>query len=382
MKSSENPQQSAKNVCALILCAGSGTRAKLGYNKLLYYIGKKTLLETTLDGFMQSYVDSIVLVIHPDDEAAAKEITAEYPIVQIVYGGATRTESVRCGLQAVQNCDIVVIHDGARPYVTPALINKTILSATQYGSGIAAVPAVDTVKTAENGQITGSLPREKLWCMQTPQTFDYAKIIAAYDAVKGNYTDDAEVYALAGNTPRIVEGEYDNIKVTTASDLFRGAPKRTKIGTGFDVHPFAKGRKLILGGVEIAHPKGLTGHSDADALVHAVMDALLSAAGLPDIGVLFPDTDKATEGIDSLQLLDTVYEEIRKIGYSVGNLSAVIMAQAPKMAPHIAAMRQTIAKHLHILPEQIDISATTTERLGIIGEEKGIAASATCLLFY
>ncbi|MDE6398495.1 MAG: 2-C-methyl-D-erythritol 4-phosphate cytidylyltransferase, partial [Clostridiales bacterium] len=276
MKSSDG----TPDICALILCAGTGTRTGLPYNKILYTLGKKPILQTTLDAFAQSCVTRIVLAVQPCDEQAVRELAAPYKNVTIATGGNTRTQSVRNGLRAAKGCDIVAIHDGARPFVTPALINATVQSAQAYGSGIAAVPAVDTIKEAHDGAITKSLPREDLWCMQTPQTFSYLLICQAYEQIAGDYTDDAEVFLRAGHIPRIVRGEYDNTKVTTPSDLLRGSPAHTKIGTGFDVHPLSAERKLILGGVEIAHDKGLLGHSDGDVLTHAIMDALLSAAGL------------------------------------------------------------------------------------------------------
>lgn len=370
----------APDVCALILCAGKGARTGLPYNKILYTLGKKTLLETVLDAFSQSCVTRCIVVANPDDRAEVEEIAAAYKNTSVTKGGDTRTQSVRNGLRAAQGCDVVAIHDGARPFVSPALIDATVQSALAYGSGVAAVPATDTIKTAENGVITRSLPREKLWCMQTPQTFVYTQLCEAYEKATGTYTDDAEAYALAGFTPRIVTGAYDNIKITTPTDLMRGAPARVKIGVGFDVHPLTTGRALVLGGVTIPHDKGLDGHSDGDVLTHAIMDALLSAAGLPDIGVLFPDTDPKTEGICSLLLLDEVCKRVRACGYEIGNVSAVVAAQKPKLMPHIAAIRKTLADRMGIRTEQVDVSATTTERLGIVGEEKGMAAHASCIL--
>lgn len=372
--------KSSDSIAALILCAGSGTRTGLGYNKILYYAGRKTVLETTLDAFEKSKVTSVILVINPNDENKIREIAANYKNVQFVYGGETRSESVRCGLKAAENCGIIVIHDGARPFVSPALIDKTIDSAAKYGSGIAAVPAIDTIKEVESGNIVKSLPREKLYLMQTPQTFSYKLICDAYQKISGSFTDDAAIFETAGNTPKIVLGEYENKKITTQNDLFDIPAENIKIGLGFDVHELTPKRKLILGGVEIAHDKGLEGHSDADVLVHAIMDALLSAASLPDIGVLFPDNDPATEGISSLLLLDRVKEKLDNGHYGIGNISAVIMAQKPKLASVIPAMRETLAKHLGTDIKRINISATTTENLGIVGEEKGIAASATCIL--
>ncbi len=369
-------------IAAIILCAGTGSRANLGYNKILHYIGKKTILETTLDTFLECAVHKTILVVNQNDLASVTEIASKYRNVEIVSGGKSRTESARNGINAARGCDIVAIHDGARPFVTADLINRTIESAAKYGSGIAAVHATDTVRELGKDGDLRTLPREKLWNMQTPQTFIYEEIADAYARVKGDLTDDAEAYLLAGYKLRLVQGEYENIKVTNTADLYRGAPARTKIGAGFDVHRLITGRDLIIGGVKIEHDKGLYGHSDADVLTHAVMDALLSAAGMPDIGVLFPDTDAETEGISSLILLDRVVDKITEHGYRIADVSAVIMAQSPKMAPHIPTMRKTLSAKMAIDTTRLNISATTTEGLGIIGEEKGIAASATCLLRY
>ena len=339
---------SAVRVSALILCAGSGSRTGLSYNKVLYNIGKKTVLEYTLDAFIGSYADNIFLVINPSDEQAVTELIGSYGGIKLVYGGDTRTQSVRNGLDAIKESDVVVIHDGARPYISSDLINATIKSAIKYGSGVAAVKSVDTIKEVTGGVITRSLDRNALYAMQTPQTFSYPLVKAAYESVSGDYTDDAEVFALAGNEVRIVDGEYSNRKITTPADLLGVDPTRSRIGLGFDVHPLKKGRDLIVGGVKLNYAKGLDGHSDADVLTHAVMDALLSAAGLPDIGVLFPDTDPKHKGADSMLLLREVAEKVRKIGFIVGNVSAVIMAEKPKMAPHIQSMRGNLASAIGV----------------------------------
>ena len=373
----------SSDICALVLCAGTGSRTGLAYNKLLHCLGQKTVLEHTLDAFRASRVTQTVLAVHPKDEEAIRELAAPYPAVHIVHGGETRTESVRKGLLFIRahgGCGVVVIHDGARPFRAPATIDASIASAERYGSGVVAVPAVDTIKEVKSGEIVRSLPREALYHIQTPQSFAFESIAAAYDAAEGSFTDDSEVFARAGHTPKIVLGDYANIKITSPSDLYRGVPAHTRIGTGFDVHPLVAGRDLILGGVKIPHEKGLLGHSDADVLVHAIMDALLSAAGEPDIGVLFPDTDAAYKGIASTALLKEVCARVRS-KYTIGNISAVVMAQRPKLAPHIPAMRNALGEAAGVSFECINISATTTEHLGIVGREEGMAASATCLLF-
>ncbi len=368
------------DICAVILCAGSGTRTGLNYNKILHFSGKKTIVETALDAFMLSRVNRIVLVCADCDREAISLIAAQYKNVTLAIGGQTRTESARNGLKAAGQCDIVCIHDGARPYILPQTIDKSIDSALKYGSGVVAVPCTDTVKEVKDGLAVKTLDRNVLYNIQTPQTFRFNEISAAYQKADGVFSDDSAVYENAGFKAHIVSGEYSNIKVTTPEDLFRLPGSSLRIGAGFDVHQLVERRALILGGVRIKHYKGLLGHSDADVLTHAVMDALLSAANLPDIGVLFPDTDDKYSGADSIGLLKEVGLKIKDKGYTIGNISAVIMAQKPKLAPHIPAMQKNIADALGISPALVTVSATTTEKLGIAGEEKGMASSASCLI--
>lgn len=370
------------SISALVLCAGQGARTGLNYNKMLHYVGSKTILEMTIERVQASLVKTVMLVISPQDEPAIKEIVKQYKNISVCYGGNTRTESVKKGLNELGYCDIVVIHDGARPYINAEIINASIDSAIDYGSGIVAVPTVDTIKEIRNNDVIRTLSRAGLYNIQTPQTFRYEDICAAYNACAGIFTDDSEVYERAGFTPKIVIGDYKNIKVTTMEDLYRPVSVRSKIGVGFDVHPLVSGRPLILGGVRVPYGKGLSGHSDADVLTHAIMDALLSAAGLPDIGVLFPDKDPKYKNASSIGLLSAVNNNIILRGFRVNNVSAVIMAQKPRLAETIPEMRACLAATLKINIEQINVSATTTEHLGIIGNEKGIAASATCLLNY
>ena len=383
MKSSTDSVTSmpaSPRTAAVIVCAGKGERTGLSYNKVFYNLGHKTVIETVLDAFTASSVGKVTLVAASDDLARIKELVKPYSNVSVCTGGATRAESVKNGLRAVKDCDIVVIHDGARPFIRPNLIDASIESAEKYGSGILAVPATDTIKEVSDGVVVRSLARQGLYNIQTPQTFKYDDIKKAYDSVSGTFTDDAEVFERAGFTPHIVLGSYDNTKITTEYDLVKSTPHGVKIGIGFDLHRLVKSRPLIIGGVEIAYEKGLEGHSDADVLTHAITDALLSAAGLPDIGVLFPDNDPSLLNISSLILLDRVADELRMHNFSINNISAVIIAQKPKMAGHIEAMRNTLAKHLGIGKDSINISATTTETLGVTGKGKAIAASASCLL--
>jgi len=368
------------NTAAVILCAGKGERTGLEYNKVFYHLGQRTVLETVLDAFCSSSVERIAVVTSEADKSDAEALAAPYPNVFVCTGGATRFDSVRCGLKAVSGCDIVVIHDGARPYIRTDIIEASIDSAVKYGSGIAAVPSVDTVKEVENEHIVRSLPRAKLYNMQTPQTFRYSEIVKAYDEAQGVFTDDSEVYERAGFSPRIVPGDYGNIKITTPGDLLKVMPDSARIGAGFDVHRLVENRPLILGGIRIDYEKGLLGHSDADVLVHAIMDAILSAAGLPDIGVLFPDDDPEYLGISSMKLLDNVIKRAHGRGYDVGNISAVIIAQKPKLSPIISEIAENIAAAIGIDRSRVNVSATTTEMLGIVGSGEAIAASASCIL--
>ncbi len=371
---------SGHTVGAVIVCAGRGKRTGLTYNKILYNLGHKTVIETTLDKFMQAHIDKTVLVIAPDDEPSINNIIKDYQNVSACYGGKTRAESVFNGLKALVGCDIAVIHDGARPFVDANTIDESIASAIRFGSGIVAVPAVDTIKEVSGDRIVRSIPRSGLYNMQTPQTFRYDEILSAYNSVSGQFTDDAEIYEKAGFSPRIVSGSYDNIKITTQNDLLRTLPSSMRIGIGFDVHRLVDDRPLILGGVRIDYPKGLYGHSDADVLTHAIMDAILSAADLPDIGVLFPDTADEFENISSMVLLDRALELAKSKGLEINNISCVIIAQKPRLAGIIPSIRKSLAERLGIETNRINISATTTENLGVVADGNAIASSASCLL--
>jgi len=378
MKSSLNKKVT---VVGLILCAGQGARTGLSYNKILHPIGKTTVLETTLDAFIQSNCTSLLIVCSKNDLADIKALTKEYKNLSYCIGGDTRVESVKNGLAAIKKCDIVVIHDGARPFVSPAVINNSIDSALKYGSGIVAFPTTDSIRKVQDGEIIESIPRDNLYNVQTPQSFRYDEIKAVYDNITAkNLTDDSEVYLALGKNPKIVLGEDTNRKITTISDF--ALPKHTplKIGIGYDVHKLVENRPLILGGVTIPHDKGLLGHSDADVLTHAIMDALLSAADLPDIGILFPDTDNKYKGANSIELLKEVITQVKEKGYQIQNVSAVIMAQRPKLASFLPEIKKCLADTLDISLDKINISATTTEGLGIVGKEQGMAASASCLL--
>lgn len=368
-----------KSTDGIILCGGKGERAKTSKNKVLCYFGIKTALEYCLDAFAP-FCKNIIVVSAKNDIEEITELSAPYG-AQVVQGGQTRFESVFNGLKKVTS-DTVVIHDAARPFVTKEVIAACIESANVRGSGIAAVPTIDTVKRVENGIIVKDIKRNGLYNIQTPQAFDTKKIVEAYQkAYEGDhseYTDDSSVFAAYGYAPIAIESEESNKKITTPQDII-AVPPCQKIGNGIDFHRLATKRKLILGGVEIPHKKGLVGHSDADVLTHAIMDALLSAIEMPDIGVLFPSTDEY-KNADSMKLLDIVTAHVKESGYCILSVSAVVMAKEPKLSPFMANIRKTLADRMNIDLHQINVSATTTEGMGIIGQGDGMAASAVCLL--
>ena len=372
-------------VYAVILCGGSGQRMGLKGNKTLLPVGGVPAAVRCVRAF-QEKADGIVLVVKAGEEAVFSDILQSYgeTVHAIVPGGDDRQASAMRGLNALPGRDgIVLIHDGARPFVTGEIIDRVIAGAREYGAAAAAVPVRDTVKRAdEKGLVLETLNRSELWQMQTPQGFRIAPLLGAHQAAPGRFTDDAALMEAAGHPVQLVMGGYDNIKLTSQEDL-RMAKNLTlpRIGHGYDVHQLVPGRKLILGGVDIPYEKGLLGHSDADAALHALMDALLGAAGLPDIGHLFPDNDPAYEGISSLLLLEKVAGRLQQGGFTVGNCDVTIIAQAPKMAPHIAAMRENTARALGIPEEKVNFKATTTERLGFEGEGRGISAHASALIF-
>ena len=364
----------SSKIFAVLLAAGSGTRTGLPFNKIFYRLpGNLTVLETSLNALKEAGIDETVVVAAAADLEAVKALYGGL----VVVGGSTRGQSVKNGLAYIAangGAGIVVIHDCARPYARPALFKGAIESALAHGSGVAAVKTVDTIKEAVNGKVTASLPRHLLYNIQTPQAFDFSALLAAYES-GGEETDDSEIYLKAGREVYLCEGAYDNVKLTNKEDFIR-----YRHGSGFDVHRLATGRPLILGGVEIPFDKGLEGHSDADVLTHAIMDSLLSAAGLKDIGTYFPDDDEAFAGIDSLLLLKKVDGMIKDAGWRVINISAVMMAEKPRLAPYIDAIKARLAAVMQIETGSIGLTATTTEKLGIIGEERGMAATAVCLL--
>lgn len=384
---------------AVIVAAGSGRRMGAGINKVfLPLLGEPVIVRTVRAFASSGLFGSVVVVTGADDLPAMEKLMAEYGLsVRLCAGGADRQESVRRGLEALPaDTELAAVHDGARPLVTREIILRTLESARSRGSGVAAVPLKDTVKrVTQDGLVAETPDRATLRAVQTPQTFPYAAIRAAHEAHRADSaraTDDAALLEADGLPVCLTEGSPENIKVTTPEDMDLAerillrregrekGEKAVRIGHGYDVHRLTEGRRLILCGVEVPYALGLLGHSDADVALHALMDALLGAAALGDIGRHFPDTDERYRGADSGELLDRVVALLKEADYAPVNADVTIICQRPKLATYIPAMRENVARHLGIPADCVNVKATTTERLGFEGEGLGISSHAVCLI--
>ena len=367
-------------VTAIITCAGKGERAGFGYNKLLKDMGGTTPFERCVHTFHKvSEINRIIITCTPSDLEIFKAKCEGLGIkADFVIGGNTRTESVGNALNLVADGDAVLIHDGARCYVSEDIIKRCIDSTLKFGSGVVAIPATDTIAETDGNNIL-STSRKGKYSIQTPQGFNAGLLKKAYSMIKEGeeFTDESGLYARYIEKPYIVEGSVTNKKLTVAEDFAVG--ENLFVGTGFDLHTFEKGRKLILGGIEIPHDKGLLGHSDADVLTHAIMDAMLSSASLGDIGRHFPDTDPKYKGISSIKLLEEVVILLKKSGYRLKNVSSVIMAQKPKLAKFVDTIRANLASYLEVDEASVGITCTTLEGIGTVGREEGIAVQSYCL---
>lgn len=390
-----------RKTAVIIAAAGSGRRMGGGLNKQYINIAGMPVLARSVLVFEENpHIHEIVLVVRPgEEELCRRQIIEPYgfqKIFAIIGGGAQRQDSVRKALAVLPpDVELVLVHDGARPLVSQEVVEQVIAAAAQYGAAVPAVPVKDTIKTiaftGDSGAVVMDTPaRSSLRAVQTPQGFHRDILERAFAACRdtASVTDDASMVEALGLPVRVTPGEERNLKITTPEDVARAeqllsvhAPSPSlagipRTGTGFDVHAFAKDRKLFLGGVEIPYDRGLLGHSDADVLLHAVMDALLGAASLGDIGKHFPDSDPAYKGISSLLLLEHTGRLLQEKGWTIVNIDVTLIAQRPKIAPYISQMKKNISQVLKISEAQINIKGTTTERLGFTGREEGIAAQA------
>ena len=408
-------------VFSVIIAAGGmgtrfGTDSKMSDPKQFMNVGGRSMIMAAAEPFLKcGHADEIICVV-PVGYArhtcklivremngfwshatrASQELKVNYEgrayTIKVVHGGPDRASSVRAGLGAVsENADggIVLIHDAARPFVSCDLIMRVLETAYQYGTAVPVTPVSDTVYVAgEDGFAAGIPDRNRVRGVQTPQGFDLDLIREAHahafaDGIR--VTDDGTPVFAEGVRVALVEGESSNIKITFSGDIteapgFSGEDGGLRVGIGFDVHRFTEGRPLVLGGLHIPFDKGLLGHSDADVLTHALMDAILGALHEGDIGKLFPDTDPAYAGISSIALLTGVVSLMEKRGFEIGNADLTRVAERPHIAPYTGHIEQNLAKALGTDPENVSLKATTTEKLGFTGREEGIAAEAAVLL--
>ena len=343
-----------------------------------------------------SAVESGTLAVAPDHaapfEAYLRRYPAPKPLRVLPCGGATRQATVRNALAHLPNgVRFVAVHDAARPLISHALLDRLVETATRYGTAVPALPVQDTLKRSDDGQrVLVTVPREGLYRVQTPQVFRADWLINAHrraaEAGFEQATDDAQLLERADYPVHLVPGDPCNLKLTTPDDLsplrlYAGEGALTRTGIGYDIHQLTEGRTLMLGGVAIDYPYGLQGHSDADVVLHAICDALLGAAALGDIGQHFPNTDPRWKDAPSLTLLQHVRTLLAQHGWQPLHVDAMVLAEAPKLAPYIPEMRQRIARTLGVLPEQISIKATTNEGMDAVGARRAIACYAVATIY-
>ncbi len=364
-------------IAAVLCAAGKGTRAGFGGNKVLALYNGLPVLCYSLSVF-SPLADEVLVACAPEDEERIAQLLIPFPNARTVPGGATRGESVRNALYETK-ADMVLVHDAARPFVTPETVRACIACLMRYGSAVCSLPLSDTVAHTLDGNILDVPPRERYCTVQTPQGFLRDKLLHAYERAREEgrtFTDESGVYAAYCEPPRLFTGERQNKKLTYPEDF----TPAERVGFGTDTHAFCEGDHIVLCGKKIPCARGLRAHSDGDAAVHALMDAMLSAAGLRDIGHYFPDTDARFAGADSMRLLQETVAMIQEQGLYVGNATVSIVAERPRLAPYIEEMRQNLADCLHIPAQCVGVAAGTNEGLGYVGEGKGITCFATVLL--
>ncbi len=375
---------------ALVVAAGRGSRLGGALPKQYLDLGGKKLLRHALDSLTShGGISSVRVVFDPSDAALYEQATQGLDLLAPVAGGSKRQDSVRLGLEslAALNPARVLVHDGARPFLDARLVDRVLAALDQAPAAIPALPVLDTVKRGEDGVISQTLDRANLWRAQTPQGFRYKEILAAHRGVIGeDLPDDAAVAERAGLPVRLVEGSEDNIKVTTADDLTRAARilagrlGEVRTGQGFDVHAFGPGDHLWLCGVKVPHDQALVGHSDADAGLHALTDAILGALGAGDIGVHFPPSDAQWRGAPSHKFLRHAANLVKQAGGAISHVDLTLICERPKIGPHRAAMVKRVAEILELDEKRVSVKATTTEQLGFTGRGEGIAAQAVATL--
>jgi len=376
----------APRTVALVVAAGKGVRAGLNIPKQYAPLLGAPLLRHTVSAFLSHpRIDGVACVIHPDNHDFYEDAVQGLDLLPPVAGGDSRQDSVLNGLRALKDKGFqqVLIHDAARPFVTPALIDR-LLDRLQTADGvIPAVSVVDTLKRVEGGLVMATEDRTGLFRVQTPQAFHFGKILEAHEAVSGReLTDDAAVMEAAAGVVAVATGDEDNFKVTEPADFARAEAVLMarhgdiRTGSGFDVHHFADGDHVTLCGIEIPHDRRLSGHSDADVALHALTDALLGALGAGDIGDHFPPSDTNWKGAASHLFVEHARNLITDQDGIIAHVDLTIICEAPKIGPHKNSMREAVATMLRLSPDRVSVKATTTEKLGFTGRGEGIAAQA------
>ena len=393
------------SAAALIVAAGRGHRVGGPLPKQYRQLAGRAVLEHSVQRFAtHPGIDRVRVVINPADRPLYDEAVresggaADASLLAPVGGGATRQDSVRNGLESLAESppDLVLIHDGARPLVSAAVIDGALDALAGHDGALPALAVSDSLKRAVPGSvvITGAVPREGLWRAQTPQGFRFPAILDAHRAAAGNaLTDDAAVAEQAGLSVVLTPGDEDNLKITTERDFARAervlaaqsgrdvaaaaeAAFETRVGMGFDVHRFGPGDHLMLGGVAVPHAQGVVSHSDGDVVLHAIVDALLGAMAAGDIGTHFPPTDEAWRDAESALFVAHALKLLAERGGHLSHVDVTVICQRPRIGPHREAMLARLAHVLGVHPARISLKATTTERLGFTGRGEGIAAQA------
>ena len=375
---------------ALVVAAGRGTRLGGALPKQYLDLGGKKLLRHALDSLTShAGISAVRVVFDPGDSAHYEQATQGLQLLPPVAGGSKRQDSVRLGLESLEglNPSLVLVHDGARPFLDPGLVDRVLAALDQAPAAIPALKVIDTVKRGEGGVIAATVDRANLWRAQTPQGFRYKEILKAHRGVIGeDLPDDAAVAERAGMAVRLIEGSEDNIKVTTPEDLARasrilaGRLGDIRTGQGFDVHAFGPGDHVWLCGIKVPHGQSLVGHSDADAGLHALTDAILGALGAGDIGVHFPPSDEKWRGAPSHKFLRHAADLVKQAGGIIGHVDITLICERPKIGPYREAMVKRVAEILELDEKRVSVKATTTEQLGFTGRGEGLAAQAVATL--
>jgi len=384
-----------ETVAAVIVAAGRGERAGANIPKQYRSIGGQPMIRATLRAFLaHPRIDFVQPVINLNDrDTYRRAVTGLNDLLAPVAGGATRQASVRAGLEALalHEPGLVLIHDAARPFVSGALIERAIGAGRKSGAAVPGIALADTVKSIDDSAtVTQTLDRGALRIVQTPQAFTFNLILEAHRraaaARQENFPDDAALAEWAGQRVSVFEGEADNLKVTTADDFARAEMTRlatladVRTGNGFDVHAFSEGDHVMLAGIRIPHSRGVSGHSDADVALHALVDAILGALAEGDIGEHFPPSDPKWKHAASDRFLAFACERVHKRGGVIAHLDVTVVCEAPRISPHRDAMRARIAEIANVAVDRVAVKATTSEKLGFAGRGEGIFAMATATI--